>query len=215
VVNQNVIREDSETTRLQASALIARGGVIAFRTDTFYGLGADPFNREAVQKIKQLKGREDHKPILIVVSDRTVISRFFIEPTTQFDRLAKTFWPGPLTLIGQASPDVADEITAGTQTVGVRLPGDEQVRALVEACGGALTATSANPATEKPAETALEVFEYFGESIELIIDGGRAISEQPSTVVDVSGAEPRLIREGVIAWSEIQDAIHRFKLADT
>jgi L-threonylcarbamoyladenylate synthase len=209
-----VIREDSETTRLQASALIRRGGVIAFRTDTFYGLGADPFNREAVQKIKQLKGREDHKPILIILSDRKAVSRFISGPTTHFDLLAKTFWPGPLTLIGKASPDVADEITAGTQTVGVRLPDDQEVRAMVDVCGGALTATSANPATEKPAETAQEVFDYFGESIELIIDGGRAISEQPSTVVDVSTADPRLIREGVIAWSQIQDAIDRFKLAD-
>lgn len=207
----------SQTTESfsRIAEVIARGGVIAFRTDTFYGLGADPFKREAVQKIKQLKGREDHKPILIIVSDRKALSRFIVEPTLHFDLLAKTFWPGPLTLIGKASPDVADEITAGTQTVGVRLPGDQEVRAMVEACGGALTATSANPATAKPAETAQEVFEYFGESIELIIDGGRAISEQPSTVVDVSRVEPRLIREGLIAWSGIQDAMNRFKLADT
>jgi L-threonylcarbamoyladenylate synthase len=210
-----MIREDSETTRRHASEVIARGGVIALRTDTLYGLGADPFKREAVEKIKQLKGREDHKPILIILSNRKAVSRFIVEPTTQFDLLAKTFWPGPLTLIGKASPHVADEITAGTPTVGVRLPGDEEVRALVEACGGALTATSANPATAKPAETAQEVFDYFGESIELIIDGGRVISEQPSTVVDVSRADPRLIREGVVAWSEIQDALNRFKLADT
>lgn len=202
-----MIREDSETTRRRASAVIARGGVVAFRTDTFYGLGVDPFKRDAVEKLKQLKGREDRKPILIIVSDRNVVSRFIAEPTIHFEQFAKTFWPGPLTLIGQAATSVADEITAGTQTVGVRLPADGEVRALVEACGGALTATSANPSDGKPAETAQEVLDYFGESIDLIVDGGSATGGQPSTVVDTTGSNPRLIREGAIAWSEIQATI--------
>src|SRR5215510_10188443 len=92
---------------------IARGGVIAFRTDTFYGLGADPFNRQAAQRIKQLKGREDNKPILIVISDADHASRFISERSANFDRLAKQFWPGALTLIGKAIADVPEEITAG------------------------------------------------------------------------------------------------------
>ncbi|HMJ26215.1 MAG TPA: L-threonylcarbamoyladenylate synthase [Pyrinomonadaceae bacterium] len=203
----------SQTTESfsRIAQVIARGGVIAFRTDTVYGLGADPFNLEAVQKLKQLKGREGHKPILIIVSDRAAVSRYVAAPTTHFELLAKTFWPGPLTLIGMASPEVPDEITAGTQTVGVRLPFDEDVRALVELCGGALTATSANPAGEKPAETAEEAFAHFGESIDLVVDGGKTTSGQPSTVVDVSTADPRLIREGTIAWPEIQATIARCK----
>jgi len=128
----------------EISNVIARGGVIAFRTDTFYGLGADPLNRSAVQKLKQLKGREECKPILIVISDRKQVSRF-IQPSATFNLLAERFWPGPLTLIGRATADVPVEITAGTETVGIRLPSDDRVRALIEACGGALTATSANP----------------------------------------------------------------------
>lgn len=202
----------SQTTESfsRIAQVIASGGLIAFRTDTLYGLGADPFNRQAVQKLKQLKGREGHKPILIIVSDRAAVTRYVTAPTPHFELLAKTFWPGPLTLIGKASPGVPDEITAGTQTVGVRLPVDEDVRALVELCGGALTATSANPAGEKPAETAQQAFAYFGESIDLVFDAGAA-SAQPSTVVDVSSTEPRLIREGTIAWSEIEATIERFK----
>ncbi len=86
----------------RAAEIIARGGVIAFRTDTFYGLGADPFNRDAVQRIKQLKGREDNKPILIVLSERQSVTRFVSETTPAFDLLADTFWPGPLTLVGHA-----------------------------------------------------------------------------------------------------------------
>jgi len=190
--------------------IIARGGVIGFRTDTFYGLGADPFNRDAVQRIKQLKGREN-KPILIVISERAAVTRFIAEPTPTFELLAETFWPGPLTLIGHAAPGVPDEISAGTKTIGVRLPGDDKVRALVRACGGALTATSANPSHDEPASDAQKVFSYFGDTIDLIVDGGAATTDRASTVVDVCDVEPRLIREGVIAWSTIQTELSTIK----
>jgi len=183
---------------------IARGGLIAFRTDTFYGLGADPFNRDAVSRIKELKGREDYKPILIVISDRDQVNRFIASPSPAFKQLADGFWPGPLTLTGEAAADLPEEITAGTQTVGVRLPDDEDVRALVRVCGGALTATSANPSHAAPAAAATTVQEYFGNEIDMIVDDGDARSILPSTVVDACGAEPKLIREGVIPWHTIQ-----------
>src|SRR5260370_26657265 len=190
-----------------AAKTIARGGVIAFRTDTFYGLGADPFNREAVRKIKQLKGREETKPTLFVISGLDQIARLITERTRSLNALAERFWPGPLTLIGKAAAQLPDEITAGTGTVGVRLPNDDKVRALVRECGGALTATSANPSDQEPAKTAQEVHKYFGDAIELIVDGGPARIDLPSTVVDVSGPEPQLIREGVIAWADVQAAL--------
>ena len=183
--------------------LVSHGGVIAFRTDTFYGLGVDPFNREAVSRIKQLKGRGAAKPILIVISDRDEIGRFINERSESFQRLAQTFWPGPLTLIGKAASELPDEITAGTETVGVRLPDDDNMRLLLRKCGGALTATSANRSDEMPAESAEDVEKYFGSAIDLIVDGGPSRINRPSTVVDVTDAEPRLIREGAIAWSEI------------
>ena len=189
------------------AALIARGGVIAFRTDTLYGLGVDPFNREAVRKIKQLKGREDNKPILIVISDYDQLARFVDEVSPAFQRLAKQFWPGALTLIGKAHAGVPEEITAGTNTIGVRLPNDDRVRALARSCGGALTATSANPSDAAPARTAREVLDYFGDLIDLIIDDGDARTVLPSTVVDVSESEPKLVREGVIAWTELKNLI--------
>ena len=187
----------------QVADIVAKGGVIAFRTDTFYGLGADPLNRQAVQAIKQLKGREDHKPILIVISDFDQVNRFIAKRSAAFEILAKRFWPGPLTLIGRTNSDVPDEIAAGTKTVGVRLPNDDRVRALVRACGGALTATSANPSHAAPARNAQVVHDYFGDAIDSIVDGGEATSDQPSTVVDTTSDEPKLIREGVIAWSSI------------
>jgi L-threonylcarbamoyladenylate synthase len=191
----------------RAAETVTRGGIIAFRTDTFYGLGADPFNRRALQRIKQLKGREATKPILVVISDIDQIKRFIAERSGAFDLLAERFWPGALTLIGKAAPLVPEEVTADTGTIGIRLPGDDKVRALVRSCGGALTATSANPSGAEPARTAEEVASYFGPSVDLIVDGGEAQAELPSTVVDAGGPDPKLIREGAIPWSEIQNAL--------
>jgi len=204
-----VILKYSIKTSRQAREVIDRGGVIAFRTDTFYGLGVDPFNSEAVHKLKQLKGREDTKPILIVISDRDQLARFINEPSPAFNHLAEAFWPGPMTLIGMANANVPQEITAGSKTIGVRLPDDESVRDLVSASGGALTATSANPSTLAPARNAQTVDDYFGEAIDLIIDDGEAKTDAPSTVVDVSGSEAKLTREGVLSWRDIERELTR------
>jgi L-threonylcarbamoyladenylate synthase len=198
-----VILPLSEQTRNLAAEIVARGGVIAFRTDTFYGLGADPFNQPAVERIKSLKGREEKKPILIVISDADQTQRFVLDESNTFRRLAQAFWPGPLTLIGAAQTELPEAITAGSNSVGVRLPKDDRVRGLVRACGGALTATSANPSALAPASTAAAVETYFGNQLDLIIDDGEAQTGLPSTVVNASGTEPELVREGVITWAEI------------
>jgi L-threonylcarbamoyladenylate synthase len=177
--------------------------VIAFRTDTFYGLGADPFNVVAVARICALKGREDNKPILLLISDLDHIDRLIVERTEEFDKIAEKFWPGPLTIIGKAVDDLPHEITVGTGTVGVRLPNDEDVRLLVRGCGGVLTATSANPAGREPARSAAEVRAYFPEGIDLIVDGGEVTATEPSTVLDATVSPPRIVREGAIRANEI------------
>lgn len=184
------------------------GGVIAFRTDTFYGLGADPFNASAVQKIRKLKGRDDDKPILVVITDIQQIDRLLRHRSRAFDDLAKRFWPGALTIIGRTASILPEELTAGTRTVGVRLPDDDKVRALVAACGGALTATSANVSGQPPARSAAEVETYFGQRIDLIVDGGPTASESPSTVVDATSEKLKLVREGAIHWRDILSTPH-------
>lgn len=197
-----MIQKDDEEVRMCAARIISDGGVIAFRTDTFYGLGADPFNRDAIGRIRELKGREETKPILLLISDANELDRFTSNP--QFLRMiAVGRWPGPLTLIGGARPEVPVELTAGTQTIGVRLPDDDSVRSLVRACGGALTATSANVSGQPPARTAKEVENYFPAGIDLIIDGGEVTVTEPSTVVDLSGPKARLVREGRIPREEL------------
>jgi len=182
----------------RAAQIVSAGGVIAFRTDTFYGLGADPFNVAAVSKIRELKGREENKPILLLLSEASVGDRFIADRSEAFEEVARKFWPGPLTIVGVAVANLPRGITAGTGTVGVRVPADEAVRDLVRSCGGALTATSANPSGREPARSAKEVFDYFGDRVDLIIDGGEVIATEPSTIVDVTTSPPRVIRKGAI-----------------
>jgi L-threonylcarbamoyladenylate synthase len=194
----------STEARDRAARIVRSGGVIAFRTDTFYGLGADPFDREALLRIKKIKGREDGKPILVIISDRENASRFFSESPLQFQTLADHFWPGALTIVAQAQAGLPEELTAGTGTIGVRLPDDEDVRTFVRACGGALTATSANRSGMPPARSAKQVEDYFGGEIDLILDSGPTRSEEPSTVLDISKEKPQIIREGVVKKEELE-----------
>ena len=186
-----MILKDNAETRTEAAGVIAAGGVIAFRTDTFYGLGADPFNPRAIQKIRLLKGREDAKPILLLISDESEVDRF-VQQSEFFKLVARKHWPAPLTLIGASRPEV-------------RLPDDDNVRALVRACGGALTATSANVSGQPPARNAREVESYFPAGIDLIVDGGEVTATEASTVLDVSSSEPLLIREGAVSREQLKD----------
>jgi L-threonylcarbamoyladenylate synthase len=200
------VLEDGGEARARAGAAVGRGGVVGFRTDTFYGLGANPLDPAAVRAVNDLKGREG-KPILVVVSDEAHAARLVAARTELFRALASRFWAGALTLVAAAHDGVPEELTAGTGTVGVRLPADAAVRDFVRACGGALTATSANRAGRPPARSAPEVAAAFPTGLELIIDAGTTRADAPSTVVDVTGVAARLVREGAIPWREIEAAL--------
>jgi L-threonylcarbamoyladenylate synthase len=202
-----MILKDNRQTRAEAAALIKAGDLCAFRTDTFYGLGADPFNRAALQKLLALKGREDGKPILLVIGDASEVTRFNARGGKLFDAISARHWPGALTLVVGARPELPEELTAGTGTIGLRLPADAAVCRFVSACGGALTATSANRAGEPPARTAEEAARAFPAGLALVVDGGAARSQEPSTVLDVSRGEARLIREGAVSWRELEETI--------
>lgn len=191
---------------MRAANVIESGGVIAFRTDTFYGLGADPFNPDALRRINELKGR-DGKPILVVISDASEADFFINEKSATFERVCRRHWPGALTIVMGAKPEVPEELTAGTKTVGLRLPDDEVVRAFIRACGGKLTATSANLTGEPPAKTAEDVASSFPEGLDLIVDGGPATSDKPSSILDLSGSLPNLIREGVISRRNLEKTL--------
>ena len=189
---------DRETVLSRCRAVIDAGGVIAYPTDTFYGVGVDPRNPRAVRKVFAIKGRKADQPILLLLHDRNDISLWTSGVTPTALRLMERFWPGPLTLVFRAAPQVLPELTAGTGTIGLRVPGNDITRALLGAVGHALTGTSANRSGRPSPRTANEVRLELGDSIDLIIDGGPAMEVLPSTVVDVTEEPPRLIRQGAI-----------------
>jgi L-threonylcarbamoyladenylate synthase len=195
---------DNDATRKLAAEIVLNGGLIAFKTDTFYGLGTDPLNRLAVERLRTIKGRDEGKPILLLIADIRDVHPLVSAKPPLFELLSKQFWPGPLTIVLPANVDLPDDVTAGTDSVGLRLPDDAQVRALVRACGGRLTATSANPSGREPATSAVQVQEYFSSGIDLIIDGGKVTATSPSTVVDITRDSPRIIREGVVSRTELE-----------
>ena len=201
-----LIYPDSPEARERAARVVKGGGLVAFRTDTFYGVGADPFDPAALELINALKGR-DGKPILVLAAEAAAAERLIAGKTRTFELLASQLWPGALTLVASARAEAPELLTAGTGTVGVRLPADVECRAIVGACGGLLTATSANPAGRPPARTAAEVSAYFAEGLGLVIDGGATRTELPSTVVDVTGTRPRLIREGVVTRAQLEETL--------
>ena len=209
-----LIYPNTPEARERAARLTAEGRVVAFRTDTFYGLGVVPSDAAALQRLNELKGR-DGKPILLIVADAEAAERFVAERTPAFALLAARHWPGPLTLVARARGELSEILTAGTGTIGVRLPADDEAREIARACGGALTATSANPAGRPPARTAQEVADYFPHGLGLILDGGPARTDSPSTVLDVSGPRPRLIREGVLTRKELEETLEGFSVLDS
>jgi L-threonylcarbamoyladenylate synthase len=173
-------------------------GVIAYPTDTFYGLGADPRDPEAVKRIFAIKGREAGQPILLLLRDRSEVAAWASVVTPSAERLMKRFWPGPLTLVFPAAPHVLPELTGGGGTIGLRVPGNELTRELLRNLGTALTGTSANRSGGRDPRTAEEVMREVGDRVDLVLDGGATTGDKPSTIVDVTVEPPRIIRQGAI-----------------
>ena len=184
-------------------SLLRSGGIIAFPTDTAYGLGADPFNNAAIDRIFQIKGRLETKPILLLVSS-VRMAESVTEPPDVFHDLVEQFWPGPLTVILPAAKSVPLKITAGTRKVGVRCPAAGFATRLVKRFGYPITATSANRSGLPSAITAEEVREQLDEAVDALIDGGSLPSRGGSTLIDLTVDPPSLLREGPISFETLQ-----------
>jgi L-threonylcarbamoyladenylate synthase len=191
----------------RAAAVVRGGGLIAFPTETYYGLGVDPFNERALLRLFTLKNRATVKPVLVLVADRSQVSLLASRVPHTALRLMDAFWPGPLTLVLPARADLSSLLTGGTATVGVRLSPHPDAASLVRAFGGPLTATSANRAGEPAAVTAEEVCAFFGGRVDMILDGGRTPGVQGSTLVGVGDDTVECIREGRIPFGEIRAAL--------
>jgi len=203
----DTIRLDSNSTRKSAAHRVANGKVIGYLTDTFYGLGANPHDACAVDEIHRLKGSVKGKPILVLIGETDVAEQFVQRRSENFRLLAQHFWAGELTIVEKAKSSLPNSLCSINGTIGLRYPQIAEVRRIVMACGGSLTATSANPAGAAPAKSAVEVIGYFEDRISLVVDGGTAQRDQPSTIVDVSSGVVRLIREGVIKRREIEEVV--------
>jgi L-threonylcarbamoyladenylate synthase len=201
-MNRKIIKADPAGIR-KVGRVILQGGVAAFPTETFYGLGADARNEEALQKIFQIKGREENKPLLLLIGDRDWLSGLVRNLPPVAGRLMEKFWPGPLTLVFEASPRLSALLTGGTGTVGVRLSPHPVAQTLIQAVGRAITATSANLSGQPSASVAAEVFRALGNRVDAILDGGQTAGGLGSTVLDLSSPAPRIIRQGVISQAEL------------
>ncbi len=181
-----------------AAAVLKSGGIVAFPTESFYGLGADALAPAAVRRIFEVKGRPETKPLLVLVDSVEQALALAVEPSAGARALMARHWPGPLTLVLRAAPTVPVEVTAGSGTVGVRVPGHAVALGLVRAAGRPVTAPSANPSGGAPPTVAAEVARFFEGSVDLILDGGATAGGGGSTVADCTVWPPRILRQGPI-----------------
>lgn len=186
-----------------AVSALRRGGVVAFPTETFYGLAVDPRSAPAVRALFDLKKRGRDQPLPLIASGVEQITDHVGTMTPLADRLAARGWPGPLTLIIPASPRLCDDVHLSTGKVAVRVSADPVARALAHTAGHAITSTSANVSGDPPASTADRVAAAFGTGIDVLIDAGATPAGLPSTIVDVTGGAPVLVRAGAVPWDRV------------
>ena len=199
-----VDRDHPEAAPLDAVQAIRAGGVIAMPTDTFYGLGVDPFRADAVARIFAIKGRPAERALPIIAADADQVHDRMGALPSLAERLASCFWPGPLTMLVVAPFALAAGVSGGTGKVGLRVPAHAVARALCAACGTPLTATSANISGAPPSADPDEIWRTLGDRIDLLVDAGHTPGGPPSTIVDVTGSSPKLVRAGAIRWEAIE-----------
>jgi len=188
----------------RAAALLRAGGIVAYPTETFYGLGALASRGDALARLAAAKLRPEGKPLPLIAADRAQVEAVGSLADPLAARLAARFWPGPLTLLLPAAPGLHAAITAGGATVGVRIPASDVARALAREAGGALVSTSANVSGEPPPSSAAALSAGLVARIDGVLDGGPAPGGLPSTVVALERGGVRLVRAGAVPWHEVE-----------
>jgi len=197
----------------EAVTILLAGGVVAMPTDTLYGLAADPWSAAAVGRVFAVKGRPADRAMPLVAADVDQVVRQ-IGPLSEVAlRLASRYWPGPLTLLVARPPSMPADVTGGRGEIGVRVPAHTVPRELCRACGRLLTATSANlsgePASNDPDDVERSLGMTGDMGVDLLLDAGRTQGGAPSTIVDVTGRDVRLVRPGAITWDDVQACMQR------
>lgn len=193
----------SEGVIRQAAQIVLSGGVLAFPTETFYGLAALASDREAVQRVYVLKRRPPDKSLSILIADLAELENWVATIPTEAYHLMVRFWPGPLTLVFAATEYLPTNLTANTGKVGVRISANPIAHALVRAVGAPITATSANRSGEPSCRSSAEVLAQLGADLEAVLDAGLTPGGKVSTIADVSTRPPRILRTGAIAAQEV------------
>jgi L-threonylcarbamoyladenylate synthase len=190
-----------------AAELIRRGALVAIPTDTFYGIAADPFNLAAVDQIYRVKGRPETRALPILVNSIVQAVSLARDVPYTFHKLVAKFWPGPLTLLVEASSGIPLKITAHTGNVALRWPKSIFVNALIDLVKGPITGTSGNISGQPACATAAELLEQMGDRLPLIIDAGETPGNLASTIVKLEGDDWTMMREGVIPEESIRAAL--------
>lgn len=213
-MNTLILPASGPTTVPQAAEIIRAGGLVAIPTETVYGLGANAMDEEAVAKIFLAKGRPQDNPLIIHISCAEELTRYCHDIPEVAWRLAERFWPGPLTMVLPVKPCVPRRTTAGLSTVAVRCPKTQVTRELIRAAGVPIAAPSANLSGKPSTTTAAHVLHDYGTDgrIDAIIDGGPCEVGVESTIVDLTGEKPRLLRPGGITPEELRDLLGELEI---
>ncbi len=198
-INMNIIEE--------AGKILKEGGLVAFPTETVYGLGGDALNPVSSEKIYAAKGRPSDNPLIVHIADKSHVYQIAKKISKEAEKLMEAFWPGPLTLIFPKTDLVPPKTTGGLDTVAVRMPSDPIAAAFIRAAGGFVSAPSANASGRPSTTTAEHVAEDLDGRIEMILDGGQAVIGLESTIVDVSQEKPVILRPGVITKAMMEAVI--------
>jgi L-threonylcarbamoyladenylate synthase len=206
-VSALVLPADDPAAIARAAAVLRDGGLVAFPTETVYGLGASAHDERAVARVFEAKARPRFDPLIVHVAaaDRVALVADADDPRVA--RLAARFWPGPLTLVLPRRPVVPDIVTSGLDTVGVRVPAHPAAHALLEATGGPIAAPSANPFGYVSPTTAAHVAESLGSRVDLVLDGGPCRVGVESTIVSLAGGQPLLLRPGGVPREAVEQAL--------
>jgi L-threonylcarbamoyladenylate synthase len=186
-------------------SLLNSGGVIGFPTDTAYGLGADPFNEAALERIFEIKGRPEFKPVLLLVDSVAMAKSLTRAVPAVFYAVVEKFWPGPLTIIVPSHKALSPKLTAGTNTVGIRFPVAPFASELIRHFKKPLTATSANRSGAPSTVTADDVRSQLGTNIDALVDGGLLPARGGSTLLDLTNDPPVMLREGPITFESLAE----------
>ena len=198
-----------EHVLVQTVEALKKGSIDAYPTETFYGLGVKFDIEDSLKRLCDIKNRARDKAMPLIFGDRRLLPYAIKSPNQKAILLMEEFWPGPLTLILRAKKNISRYITAGTERVAVRIPGTSFALSLAQKANFFITATSANLSGMIPAQDADAVARYFGDRIDIVIDGGPTPGGLPSTIVDVTGKEMRILREGAISKESLSEFLKK------